>query len=133
MNFHEPPVLPPGTLEKLGSHTWPGNVRELENLVERTLIQSLAESSGTPLKITPSTPNPVNTDIKTYADIPKGSLILDNIVRHHIRTVLELSGGKVQGKGGAASLLDVHPNTLRYKMKKLGIPYGRKVGVGNTQ
>ncbi|WP_319575024.1 sigma 54-interacting transcriptional regulator [uncultured Desulfobacter sp.] len=133
MNFYEPPVLAPGTLEQLNSYTWPGNIRELENLVERTLIQSLAKPSGTPLKFTPPAPIPNNKDIKTCADIPEGSLILDNIVRHHIRTVLKLSGGKVQGEGGAAALLDVHPNTLRYKMKKLGIPYGRKARLCNGE
>jgi transcriptional regulator with GAF, ATPase, and Fis domain len=44
----------------------------------------------------------------------------------HIRRALELSGGKINGPGGAAELLAVHPNTLRTRMEKLGIPYKRK-------
>ena len=45
----------------------------------------------------------------------------------HIRRALDLSEGKVHGPGGAGELLKVNPNTLRYKMRKLGIPHGRAV------
>jgi transcriptional regulator with GAF, ATPase, and Fis domain len=41
----------------------------------------------------------------------------------HIRTALEMTGGKV--KGGAAELLGVNPGTLRHHMRKLGIAFGR--------
>ena len=43
----------------------------------------------------------------------------------HIRRALVQADGRVQGSGGAAELLDVNANTLRSKMRKLGIPYGR--------
>ena len=33
--------------------------------------------------------------------------------------------GKVQGTGGAAELLGIQSNTLRARMRKLGISYGR--------
>jgi DNA-binding protein Fis len=38
-----------------------------------------------------------------------------------------MSGGRVGGKQGAARLLQINPYTLRKKMKKLRIPFGRKV------
>ena len=41
----------------------------------------------------------------------------------HIRRVLGLTGGKIHGPGGAGELLGVNPNTLRYRMRKLGIPF----------
>ncbi|MBW2674099.1 MAG: hypothetical protein JRD89_11910, partial [Deltaproteobacteria bacterium] len=41
--------------------------------------------------------------------------------RKHIIRVLQLTGGKVTGPGGAADALDIHPNTLFSRMKKLGI------------
>jgi transcriptional regulator with GAF, ATPase, and Fis domain len=44
----------------------------------------------------------------------------------HIRQALEKTGGKINGPGGAAQILGLHPNTLRNRMSKLGIPYGRK-------
>ncbi len=34
-----------------------------------------------------------------------------------------LTGGKIHGPGGAGELLGINPNTLRYKMRKLGIPF----------
>jgi transcriptional regulator with GAF, ATPase, and Fis domain len=44
----------------------------------------------------------------------------------HIKQALEMAGGKINGPGGAAQILELHPNTLRNRMKKLGIPYGRR-------
>ena len=34
-----------------------------------------------------------------------------------------LAGGKIHGQGGAGELLGINPNTLRYRMRKLGIPF----------
>ena len=53
-------------------------------------------------------------------------LALDERVARHIREALKMSGGKVEGTGGAAQLLGLNPSTLRNKMRKLKIPYGRK-------
>jgi transcriptional regulator with GAF, ATPase, and Fis domain len=55
-------------------------------------------------------------------------LNLDEAMVRHIRRVLEMTGGRVEGERGAAKLLGINPNTLRNRMKKLGIAYGRKVG-----
>ena len=53
-------------------------------------------------------------------------LSLDEMTVRHIRQALEMAGGKINGPGGAAQILGLHPNTLRTRMSKLGIPYGRK-------
>jgi transcriptional regulator with GAF, ATPase, and Fis domain len=50
---------------------------------------------------------------------------LDEAVCQHIRQALSFTGGKISGKDGAAALLDIHPNTLRNRMQKLGIQFGR--------
>jgi len=50
-------------------------------------------------------------------------LDLDTVVARHIRQVLSVTGGKIHGPGGAGELLGVNPNTLRYRMRKLGIPF----------
>ncbi|MDM8552862.1 helix-turn-helix domain-containing protein [Desulfobacterales bacterium HSG2] len=34
----------------------------------------------------------------------------------------------VEGERGAARVLEINPSTLRKRMKKLGIPFGRKAG-----
>ena len=46
---------------------------------------------------------------------------LEHMERSHIELALDLTGGKVYGAGGAAELLDINPNTLRSRMKKLGL------------
>jgi len=53
-------------------------------------------------------------------------LRLDEVVSLHIQRVLEMTKGKVHGKGGAAELLGINPSTLRNRMNQLGVPYGRR-------
>lgn len=48
-------------------------------------------------------------------------------IMNMVRRVLEIANGRVHGKGGAAELLGINPSTLRYRMNRLGIPYGRKL------
>jgi transcriptional regulator with GAF, ATPase, and Fis domain len=53
-------------------------------------------------------------------------LSLDEINAQHIKQALEKAGGKINGPGGAAQILGLNPNTLRSRMNKFGIPYGKK-------
>ena len=39
----------------------------------------------------------------------------------HIEAVLQRCGWRINGRGNAAERLGVHPNTLRFRMKKLGV------------
>jgi transcriptional regulator with GAF, ATPase, and Fis domain len=57
------------------------------------------------------------------------SLELNAVVTQHICRVLRMTGGKIHGPGGAGERLAVNPNTLRYKMQKLGIPFPKGKGV----
>jgi transcriptional regulator with GAF, ATPase, and Fis domain len=41
--------------------------------------------------------------------------------RQHIEWSLKNTLGKIHGPCGAAELLDIHPNTLTFRIKKLGI------------
>jgi transcriptional regulator with GAF, ATPase, and Fis domain len=50
---------------------------------------------------------------------------LDTVTAQYIRKVLDLCNGRVEGEQGAARLLRIHPSTLRKRMKRLGIPFGR--------
>ena len=52
---------------------------------------------------------------------------LDAVQRAHIETVLQRCGWRINGTGNAAERLGIHPNTLRFRMKKLGVvsPSGR--------
>ena len=52
----------------------------------------------------------------------KSTLIrcINRLETHEKGTIL-VNGEEVKGKGGAAELLQLHPNTLRFRMRKLGI------------
>lgn len=120
--FREKPKLAQGAWERLQAYDWPGNVRELENLVERELIlwhggelrfdDLPYEAAGKP-----PVHNPSNSQISS----------LDETMAHHIQQALDVAKGRIQGPGGAAEILSINPNTLRKRMRKLGIPFGRKV------
>jgi len=117
-----PPAIAPGALERLSNYHWPGNVRELENLVERELIRH----GGGPLKFEATLPHKENTQsFPPVEEVSAGSLNLDEVVYRHIMRVLKIAKGKIHGPGGAGELLGVNPNTLRGRMDKLGVKYGR--------
>jgi transcriptional regulator with GAF, ATPase, and Fis domain len=46
---------------------------------------------------------------------------LDVIERRHIQDVLRTCNWRINGNGNAAAKLGLHPNTLRFRMKKLAI------------
>ena len=46
---------------------------------------------------------------------------LDAVQRQHIEKVLRECGGRINGAGNAAVRLGLHPNTLRFRIKKLGV------------
>jgi transcriptional regulator with GAF, ATPase, and Fis domain len=46
---------------------------------------------------------------------------LDDAMAAHIRRVLTVTRGRIEGRTGAASRLDINPHTLRARMRKLGI------------
>ena len=115
------PQPAPHSMDRLMAYQWPGNIRELENVVERALIMNRGE---------PIVFDGIIDDQFHGNDAPaimeKNDIYnLDKVTANHIKRVLEISEGKIEGIGGAASLLGVNPNTLRNRMKKLGVPFGR--------
>jgi DNA-binding NtrC family response regulator len=106
------------TLNLLREYHWPGNVRELENIIERAVITS----QGSSLQVLDrfemiqgvaeeSDEGVANQEIKALAELE----------HEHIRRVLQQTGWRIEGKNGAALLLDLNPSTLRARMRKLGI------------
>ena len=122
--IHPVPTVTRESLEKLSQYMWPGNVRELENVVERALIQ---HRHG-PLSFdqTIQVPELSNPNVMPNRDpMPK---TLEAAMRDHIQSVLHACNGKIDGTGGAAKALGIHPNTLRNRMIKLGMDFRRKRG-----
>ncbi|WP_300668738.1 sigma 54-interacting transcriptional regulator [Desulfoluna sp.] len=120
LKMREVPILAPGAAEALMDYPFPGNVRELQNLVERALIQY----SGGFLQIHVRDRGRVQSVGVSDGELPE-ELTLDEVTALHIRRVLSHTRGRINGHEGAAQLLGLHPNTLRKRLDKLGIPYGR--------
>jgi predicted ATPase/transcriptional regulator with GAF, ATPase, and Fis domain len=103
-------------MERLMAYGWPGNVRELQNVVERAAILAAGPVLEPERSFMTAAP-PAHDGL---AIVGAGDT-LDNIQRAHIVAVLKTTGGVVEGAKGAATILGMHPNTLRSRMKKLGI------------
>jgi transcriptional regulator with GAF, ATPase, and Fis domain len=100
--------IPKKTMQALQSHSWPGNVRELRNLIERAMIVT----KGKTLEI----------DVPRRAPSEKDATgKLEDVERKHIVAVLEKTGWRIGGQGGAAEALGLARTTLHAKIKKLGI------------
>jgi transcriptional regulator with GAF, ATPase, and Fis domain len=115
------PRLASGALRELIGYDWPGNVRELNNAVERALLVyrekplQFADILGLSAR--------KKTLEEYFAD--GTDLSLNNFEAKHIKRVMEKTGGRVEGPNGAAAVLGVKSGTLRHRMRKLGIPFGK--------
>jgi transcriptional regulator with GAF, ATPase, and Fis domain len=103
--------VPKEVMDALQAYSWPGNIRELENVIERALING----SGDALTLS-------DDDLEKVAQ-PSTVMGADlfSVERSHIEAVLHVCHWRINGSGNAAERLGLHPNTLRFRMKKLGI------------
>jgi transcriptional regulator with GAF, ATPase, and Fis domain len=117
--------IPQGVMDALAAYDWPGNVRELENVLERALILSpgktlrLDDPLRAPARATAPVPAPPDRPSPSGGSAADASF--DAMAREHVRAVLERCRWRINGPGGAAEVLAVHPNTLRSRMKRLGL------------
>jgi formate hydrogenlyase transcriptional activator len=119
------------SMERMFNYSWPGNVRELQNVVERAAILAkgpILELEDTIIVDTSSADSgepPPATESRVGHDWSRVGRMQD-VERRHILEVLKTTGGVVEGSRGAATILGMHPNTLRSRMKKLGIAFPRQ-------
>jgi len=122
--------IPETTMTAFSAYDWPGNIRELQNLVERAVIRSDNGVLPNPLPASPPNKSPSDLPAAHERDKPveqcliadaKGMDSLEEIQRQHILRVLKRTGWVISGPAGAGAILDLHPNTLRSLMNRLGI------------
>jgi transcriptional regulator with GAF, ATPase, and Fis domain len=138
-------------VELLIGYEWPGNVRELAAVIERAAILgggkklNVAAALGLrgaprqsapppgPVALPQALPQPValhgmahgHAVVQALPSANEPFYTLDQAMAKHIERALEQTQGRIEGKGGAAELLDINPHTLRSRMKKLGVEWNR--------
>lgn len=123
LKIYPPPSVFSEDIERLKAYSWPGNIRELENLVERELIYLRGKGKSERLTFN-HFENFENTGIPGIAEEgDQNMLTLDETMSMKIRQALQTADGRIGGPKGAAKLLGINANTLRGRMKKLGIPF----------
>jgi DNA-binding NtrC family response regulator len=105
------------------TYPWPGNIRELRNTLDRAVLFSESESIdaaelGLPER--PHGPLKVSVDPGTgiEIDFPDAGIQFEELERAVIVKALQKAGGS---QSGAARLLGMTRDTLRYRMEKFGI------------
>jgi PAS domain S-box-containing protein len=101
--------VPHKVMEQLKQYEWPGNIRELENIIERAMILSTSSTLSVEQLQTPD-----------YVAEEKLHSLADH-ERDYIEKVLEKTYWRIDGPKGAARILEMHPETLRSRMRKIGI------------
>jgi PAS domain S-box-containing protein len=96
------------TMQQLQDHDWPGNIRELSNTIERAMILTVGDNLQVDM-------------LTTSQNTTNRQRTLKEVERDQILFVLEKTGWRIRGKGGAAERLDIKPTTLEARMAKLGI------------
>jgi len=133
-------AVPQGVMDLLTTYAWPGNIRELQNIIERavvlspgpvlrldrTLLAAITLDAGAMTSEgvggSPLIPGRDNERRRPSASpVPEDSLMLEEVEKRHILAVLKQTAGVIEGPKGAAKILNLHPNTLRSRMKKLRI------------
>jgi PAS domain S-box-containing protein len=104
--------IPKSTIKTFLEYDWPGNVRELEHVIERGVIIT----SGPSFQLAGQLRSSLSFDSE---DEPLKDLAA--MEREHILRVLQKTGWRIEGPSKAASILKLHPSTLRSRIKKLGI------------
>lgn len=137
-------------IDQLLKYPWPGNIRELQAVIDRAVIlgrghhldiatalgsgftigtravssseeptfyEVIPESSY--LQASPTLDQP--SAVLSVAESDSRLLPLNEVIKQHIEKVLVRCAGQVEGRRGAARILQINPHTLRAKMRKLGI------------
>lgn len=114
--------LPPKTftdeaLEALCGWKWPGNVRELENTIERLLL--LAPG---PIVDLGDLPEEFGEIVEPLPEKDSSGPLVNRVAALEQRLISEALTESQGNQSEAARRLGIHERTLRYKLRKLGIP-----------
>jgi DNA-binding NtrC family response regulator len=110
---------------RLHAYPWPGNVRELRNTLDRAVLFGSGAAIDAAALALPVAPTPtkiyVGPDSRFEFEIPDGGLVFEDLERAFIVAALRRAGGS---PAGAARLLGMTRDTMRYRIEKFGIESG---------
>jgi transcriptional regulator with GAF, ATPase, and Fis domain len=109
----------PADVALLTAYEWPGNVRELASVIERAAILG----NGQTLRIAPA------LGVVPGSTSPAAPSRAPSDGREAIEAALRRCRGRIEGPFGAAVALGINPHTLRSRMRRFGIDWGRFRGV----
>ena len=126
------PTLDEGVVVHLQGYAWPGNVRELEHLINRAVL--LCEDGVIRVGdlLLPSGGRRAGDGERPLAERPTGDadkatpLAEEGDEKQQILAALQATHWRVYGVHGAAALLGMHPEKLRYRMQKYGLRRPKK-------
>ena len=111
------PVLGEEVVAHLQQYAWPGNVRELEHIVQQAVVlgnRDVIQVADVPLQATEvELALPVEQGFEGDAE--------DEDEKQCILAALQATNWRIYGPRGAARLLDIGPEKLRYRMRKHGL------------
>jgi len=108
------------TMDLLTQYRWPGNVRELQNIVERAVVLATGPVLAVDAELLSigDMHAPAGPETSIHEGPP---MSMRDAERQHIEAVLKQTKGVIEGPEGAARILNLNPNTLRSRMRKLGV------------
>lgn len=118
------PQIVPDALGALADYHWPGNVRELRNVIERALIlcrdnKITARDLGMSSEVLPLERG--SGDLSFTIRVSEAESLVDSLQsakKWMVEQGLQRSGGSVKG---AASILGITRDQMKYLMKSLGV------------
>ena len=115
------PTLDEGVIAHLQAYAWPGNVRELEHVIHRAVL--LCENNVIRVKDLSfsSVAPPAGDGELPPAERRTGDAAEAVDEKQQILNALQATHWRVYGVHGAAALLGMHPEKLRYRMQKYGL------------
>ena len=113
----KPPKIAREVFKIFFDYPWMGNVRELENLVERMVVLSDADTL-TSDDIPGNIKNPSSSNGDLWFSLPPEPINLDNLEREIIRNALERHDGN---QSHTSKYLGITRSALLYRMQKYGL------------
>ena len=122
------PTLAEGVVAHLQGYAWPGNVRELEHVIQRAVLLC----KGGIMRVEDLSPPSIGDGELSSAkrrtgDADQATTLAEDVdEKQQLVEALQATHWRIYGVHGAAALLGMHPEKLRYRMQKYGLRRPKK-------